>query len=65
MEQLFFAQILEVALYCLKYLGDGTGTQCPLTEHILLTRICFQFHTLLQGGKDEATGIREESVTME
>ena len=47
--QLFFAQILEVALYCLKYLGDGTGTQCPLTEHILLTRIYFQFHTRQTG----------------
>ena len=47
--QLLPGQILEVGLHRFKNFSDGTGTQRPFTEHILFTRICFQFHTCQSG----------------
>ena len=47
--KLFFCQILKVTLHRTEYLGNGTRTECTLTEHILFTGICFQLYTSQTG----------------
>ena len=42
--QLLRRQVAEITMHGVEYLGDGTGAQGPLAEHVFLAGIGLQFH---------------------